>query len=129
MPLSEDEQRILSEIEERLYESDPDLANEVRSTTVYTDPARSLRWAFLGCIVGFALMLFSLSTSFWLAFGGFVVMFVSALYVERSLRRLGKVSIDQFAQSIRRRPFRSFGGGVGRFGLGSEESDSDDETP
>ena len=29
MPLSEDEQRILSEIEQQLYESDPALAREV----------------------------------------------------------------------------------------------------
>ena len=34
MPLSEDEQRILTEIEQRLYESDPRLARDVRSTTV-----------------------------------------------------------------------------------------------
>ena len=36
MPLSEDEERILLEIEENLYESDPDLASEVSETTVYT---------------------------------------------------------------------------------------------
>lgn len=110
MPLSEDEQRILSEIEERLYESDPDLANEVRSTTVYTDPARSLRWAILGCVVGLVIMVATLSISYWAAFAGFLVMFGSALYVERSLRQLGKVSIDQIAQNIRQRPVRGFRG-------------------
>ena len=110
MPLSEDEKRILSEIEQRLYESDPDLANEVRSTTVYTDPARNLRWAILGCVVGLAIMIITLSMSFWLAFAGFLVMFGSAIYVERSLRQLGKVSIDQIAQNIRARPVRGFRG-------------------
>lgn len=126
MPLSEDEQRILSEIEQQLYESDPDLATEVSSTTVYTDPARSLRWAFLGCVVGLLAMIFTLSTSYWLAFGGFIVMFVSALYVERSLRQLGKVSIDQFAQNIRRRPLPGLGGRRFRFGP-SADSDADDD--
>jgi uncharacterized membrane protein len=120
VPLSEDEQRILSEIEQRLYESDPDLANEVRSTTVYTDPARSLRWAILGCVVGLIIMIATLSISYWFAFAGFMVMFGSALYVERSLRRLGKVSIDQIAQNIRSRPVRGFRGF-------RTESESDDD--
>ena len=50
VPLSEDEQRILSEIEQQLYESDPALAREVGSTTVYTAAFRatglqaSLNW-------------------------------------------------------------------------------------
>ena len=38
MPLSEDEERILNEIEDQLYETDPDLAREVSETTVYTHP-------------------------------------------------------------------------------------------
>ncbi len=45
VPLSEDEQRILSEIEDQLYETDPALAKEVGSTTVYSHASRNLRWA------------------------------------------------------------------------------------
>lgn len=123
--LSEDEQRILSEIEQQLYETDPDLANEVRSTTVYTDPARSLRWGLLGCVLGLGFMIFTLSMSFLLAFGGFLLMFVSALFVERSLRQLGKVSLDQFAQTIRRRPPFGGLGRARRFTFG--ESDPPEE--
>lgn len=44
MPLSEDEQRILTEIEQQLYASDPDLAHQVGSTTVYSQGFRKLRW-------------------------------------------------------------------------------------
>ena len=43
MPLSEDEQRILSEIEDHLYESDPSLAREVAQTTIYTHAFRNLK--------------------------------------------------------------------------------------
>ena len=68
MPLSEDEQKILSEIEAKLYETDPSLAKEVGSTTVYSEPLRSLRWATLGFIAGLVMMIFTLATSYWLAF-------------------------------------------------------------
>ena len=47
VPLSEDEQRILSEIEEQLYESDPDLVREVTSKTIYSHAFRNLRFAAL----------------------------------------------------------------------------------
>ena len=64
MPLSEDEQRILSEIEQRLYESDPQLAREVSSTTVYTHAIRGMKWAALGFVAGVALLLTTLSVSY-----------------------------------------------------------------
>ena len=47
MPLSEDEERILLEIEENLYESDPELAREVSETTVYTKSLKNLKWSVL----------------------------------------------------------------------------------
>lgn len=101
MPLSEDEQRILSEIEAKLYESDPSLAKEVGSTTVYTKPLRSVRWAALGFLAGGVMMVFTLSTSYLLAFVGFLVMLAAALVLERGARSLGKVGIDQIAQQLR----------------------------
>ena len=54
MPLSEDEERILLEIEESLYESDPELAREVSETTVYTKSLKNLKWSIL---VEFLIML------------------------------------------------------------------------
>ena len=101
VPLSEDEQRILSEIEEQLYESDPSLAKEVGSTTVYTAPLRSVRWAAAGFAAGLIIMVVTLSTSYLLAFVGFLVMLGMALIFERGARSLGKVGIDQIAQQLR----------------------------
>ena len=108
VPLSEDERRILSEIEANLYETDPSLAKEVGSTTVFTAPLRSVRWAMAGMLAGFILMIVLLSSSFWLAFGGFLVMLAAALVLERGARSLGRVGIDQMAQKLRgagRSPF------------------------
>ena len=112
MPLSEDEQRILSEIEQRLYESDPRLAREVRSTTVYTPAFRGLRWAALGFVVGVVFMIATLSVSFVLAFVGFLVMLASALAFERSLRRLGRVGIQQITQRRTSSGVRAYFGGT-----------------
>ena len=62
MPLSEDEQRILTEIENHLYESDPALVREVSETTVYTHAFRNLKWATAGFVLGVVLMVALLST-------------------------------------------------------------------
>jgi len=126
VPLSEDEQRILSQIEEQLYETDPDLAHEVGSTTVYTDSRRNLFWATLGGLVGLGVMVFTLSTSYLVSFLGFVILLISALFVERSLRQLGKISIEQLTQTIRRRPIRGIVDNAGRrFRRENDDDDSD----
>ena len=43
MPLSEDEQRILKEIEANLNETDPRLVQEVSETTLYRHSARAIK--------------------------------------------------------------------------------------
>lgn len=101
MPLSEDEQRILSEIEQQLYQSDPGLARDIADTTVYTAAYRGLKWSILGFFVGLVAMVALLGVSFLFAFGGFLVMLVSALAIERNGRKLGKVGMQQVAQSSR----------------------------
>lgn len=101
MPLSEDEQRILSEIEQQLYQSDPALARDIADTTVYTSAYRNLKWSMLGLVVGLVGLVLTLGTSYLLAFGGFLVMLVSALAAERNARRLGKVGIQQMTQSTK----------------------------
>lgn len=101
MPLSEDEQRILSEIEQQLYQSDPALARDIADTTVYTAAYRGLKWSALGFVVGLIALVLTLGTSFLLAFGGFLIMLVSALAIERNGRRLGKVGMQQMTQSMK----------------------------
>ncbi len=101
MPLSEDEQRILSEIEAQLYESDPSLARDIADTTVYTHAYRNLKWAVVGFLVGVVVLIGTLSTSFLLAFGGFLIMLVSSLSIERSARRMGRAGVTQITQSMK----------------------------
>ena len=68
VPLSEDEQRILHEIEQRLTEDDPRLVREVGSTTVYTHALRNLKLASVVFVIGVVLMIWLLSQHFVLSF-------------------------------------------------------------
>jgi hypothetical protein len=111
VPLSEDEQRILSQIEQQLYESDPELAREVGSTTVYSHAARNLKWAVFGFVVGLAVMVTTLSITYWLAFLGFVIMLAAALYFEQNARRLGRAGMQQLSQTMRSGTLRNVMGG------------------
>lgn len=114
MPLSEDEQRILSEIEQQLYQSDPALARDIADTTVYTHAYRNLKWSLLGFVVGLAVLIFTLGTSYLIAFGGFLIMLVSALAVERNARRLGRAGMEQMTRSMKAAGLRDALGNTGK---------------
>ena len=101
MPLSEDEQRILAEIERNLHETDPRLAKEVGETTVYRHALGSIKWSVFGLIVGVAVMVATLQIHFVLAFCGFLMMLVSALGLERNFRLMGKAGIQQVSNAFR----------------------------
>lgn len=101
MPLSEDEQRILTQIEQQLYQDDPGLAHEVSSTTVFTHGFKHIRLAAVGFVVGLAVLLGTLSISYWIAFVGFLIMLASAWYGEKNLRRVGKAGLQQVTGSAR----------------------------
>ena len=75
MPLSEDEQRILQEIEQQFYESDPEFAGELGKHSVYAHCLRQMKWAGLAFVVGVVILVAALATAttFLVAFGGFVV--------------------------------------------------------
>lgn len=100
MPLSEDEERILNEIEEQLHASDPQLVREVSSTTLFRHAGRNLKWAALGFIVGLVFLLVTFPTSTPLAVVGFLAMLASALLFERNLRKMGRAGWRQWTQSV-----------------------------
>ena len=115
MPLSEDEERILQEISQQFYEDDPDFAGKVGETTLYSHTVRRMKWSGFGFIAGIAFLVASLSTSYLLAFAGFLMMLACALYFERNLRKLGKAGLDHVTRSIKATGFRdAIGGAKGR---------------
>ena len=83
MPLSEDEQRILHEMEQKLYEHDRGFAERVRSSHGLHRP---MRWSVGIFGAGLAIVLLSFSSSLLLATFGFLIMVFAALLFERGAR-------------------------------------------
>ncbi len=99
MPLSEHEQRILSEIEANLKASDPDLAQQVSETTLYRHSARIIKWSAVGFLAGLVLLLFTFTRSVVLGIAGFLVMLACLLVIERHVRKIGKAGFSSLTGS------------------------------
>jgi len=115
VPLSEDEERILHEIAQQFYVDDPEFADRVGETTLYTHTLRRMKWSGFGFLLGVVFLVATLSTSYLLAFGGFLMMLGCALYFERNLRKLGKAGLEQVSRSMKATNLRdALGGARGR---------------
>jgi hypothetical protein len=101
MPLSEDEQRILQEIEAQFYATDPQLAQQVSETTLYRHAARTIRWAILGFVAGFVVLVGSFASSLPLGFAGFLAMLACAFIVERNVRKLGRAGLESLTSQMK----------------------------
>lgn len=116
VPLSEDEQRILQQIEQQFHVTDPEFAGEIERHTVYSHYLRLMKWAgvaFFACVTVLVVAL-ATETSFIVAFVAFVGMLGCALWFERSLRKLGKAGFDQLTQSMRATGLRDSLGSAGQ---------------
>ena len=105
MPLNENEERILHEIEQRFYANDPESARRIGSTTLPKYLARNCKWATLGFVVGLAVLLVGFASNWIVGVFGFVVMLASAIVLTRNLRRMGQHGWRQLSRSLRGRPF------------------------
>ena len=101
MPLSEDEQRILHQIEQQFYESDPDFAYSVSQTTLYRHAFRNIKWGVLGLVAGLVFLLFTLQIHVLLAFVGFLIMLACAFVIERNARAMGRAGLQHVTSSMR----------------------------
>lgn len=101
MPLSDEEQRILREIEAQL-QTDEKFANAVSSAGLYRHSARRVWWALVGVFVSLVAVVASLQIHFLIAFGAFVVMMGFALVIERQVRLIGRAGVQDLAQTIRK---------------------------
>lgn len=101
MPLSEDEERILKDIEREFYESDPAFAREVRETTLYRHAWRNIKLSLVGFVAGLVLLVLALASSYLLAFGGFLIMLACALVIERNARKMGRAGLESMTKNIK----------------------------
>ena len=114
MPLSEDEQRILQEIEAQFYANDPHLAQQVSETTLYRHSARNIKWAALGFVVGFVVLLTSFASSLFFGFVGFLAMLGCAWVIVINLRKMGRAGLESITASVRGKKLKSFFGDAGK---------------
>ncbi len=114
MPLSEDEQRILQEIEANLSATDPALVQQVSETTLYRHAARAIKWAVAGFVAGLVLLILTFATSLVLGIAGFLVMLACLLVIERNARKLGKAGLNNLTGSLRGGALKGMFGNAGR---------------
>jgi len=101
LPLSEDEERILKDIEREFYENDPAFAREVRETTLYKHAWRNIKLSLVGFVAGLVLLVAALASSYLLAFGGFLVMLACALVIERNARKMGRAGLESMTKNLK----------------------------
>jgi len=126
MPLSDEEQKILQEIEAELHASDPDLVEQVSRTTLYRHAARAIKWAVLAFLLGLGLMVSTFTAGVTVAFVGFCIMLGALFVVERNLRRMGKGVLQSLSGrgGRERKVHNPFGEGSawrGRFHRGEDD--------
>ena len=100
MPLSEDEQRILRQIEEQL-QRDPGFGRNLHHRT--GGDRRLLIMSGIGAVVCLVLTVALLSVSPYLSFVAFVGALVAALVCERHARSLGEAGFGHLSESVRGR--------------------------
>ncbi len=106
MPLNEDEQRILEEIERQFYEEDPELARSVASASLRSRLRPHRRLAIAGFVIGLIVMLVSFTSSVWIAALGFILMLASAGWMAMSFRKSaegGSEGIESWLDRARQR--------------------------
>lgn len=106
MPLSEEEQRILHQIERQFYESDPDFAQSVGKSSLYRHATRRVIWASVVLLIGLALIVAMLRVHVLASFGGFLVMLAAAFNIEKNVRAMGRAGIDDVTRSVKAKRLR-----------------------
>ena len=108
MPLSEDEQRILRQIEEQL-QADPSFALKVNHRSHQGVSARRLLWSIVALVLSLAVVIAALQISAWLSFAAFVAMVVAGVFLERELTARGRDQLSRIPDELRRRAGRGTG--------------------
>lgn len=99
MPLNENEERILREIESQFHAQDPDSARRIGSTSLPRYLARNCKWSALGLVAGLIILLVAFSTSWVVAVFGFLLMVGSAVVLIRNLHRIGRFGWQQISSA------------------------------
>ncbi len=100
MPLNEDEERILAEIERQFHATDPDSAKRISSTTLQRYLARNCKWAAVGFMIGLVILIVAFASSWILGIFGFLIMLASAVVLIQNLHKMSRLGLEQVSRSI-----------------------------
>ena len=103
MPLSDDEQRILKQIEAQFYEHDPAFAEKVSAPGLYRPALRKARWAVVGLVASLVGLVLTLQVHFLIAFVCFAAMLGCAFVIEDCLRKVGRAGLHGVRASVNAR--------------------------
>ena len=102
MPLSENEQRLLEQMERALYAEDPKWASAMRGAVRRSSNARRLLIGIGGVVLGLVLLLVGVGQQMVIVgIVGFVVMLVAFAYTVSSRRRPGPSGVVNRSGSVR----------------------------
>lgn len=100
MALSEEEQRLLAQMEEALAAEDPKLASTLRGTTTRRLHRRRAALAGVGFLIGIACLIGGMQLSPALSIAGFVIMLAASVIAVTSWRHVGDAAAtDSSARS------------------------------
>ena len=95
MALSEEEQRLLAQLEASLAAEDPKLAQTLRGHGPRQVPGKPLIIAVLGVIAGLALLIVGMQTHPLVSVGGFVVMLAACVYGVAAWQRRDATPVER----------------------------------
>lgn len=102
VPLSEEEQRILQEMEQKLRDHDRDFMGRVGNGSRRFRSSRAARWSVVGFVAGLALMLGTFRTSVAVGACGFLVMLFCTLAFAQQMSEGRQVSDEETMDEPRR---------------------------
>ena len=100
MPLSEDEQRILQDIERSFYETDPKFAESVSRTTLYRHAGRNCKWAVALFVVSLVVLVACFVNYPLIAFVGFLGMVAATTVFVKKMKRNGNAGLKEMSDSM-----------------------------
>ena len=95
MPLSEHEQKILTDLEESLSKQDPRFAKNVCKTNVYARGQRRLREGAIGFAVGLLILVAFFTQLVLVGLVGLAVMLISSLVIARNAQFTSHASLSR----------------------------------
>jgi len=106
VPLNEDEQRILAEIERRFHADDPESARRIGTAGLRDYLVRNCRWATVGLFLGLVILVAAFASSWVLGIFGFLLMLASAIVLIQNIRKISRL---RFEQAVRAAGVHSLG--------------------